>query len=265
MHPRPDAPSARIDFILLEPSHPGNVGAAARAIRVMGFSRLVLVSARGPALLGSPEARALASGAGDVLAAARCVQSLEDALAPVTLALALSAEGREFGPPPLEPRQACAELVRELAQAPAARVALVFGTERTGLTVEQAQRCQRLCAIPGAGDYRSLNLAQAVQVMAFVLREALAAVGEGADEVRPLARAPGDVPGAPATGAQLEALFAHLERALVAIEFIDPANPRKLMPRLRRLVSRARPAAEEVDLLRGICTRIERSIARSDP
>lgn len=262
MNPRPDAPAGRVDFILVEPTHPGNVGAAARAIRVMGFRRLVVVAPPDPAVLSHPQAIALASGADDVLAAARRCDSLEAALADVTLALGLSASGREFGPPPLPPREACTELVAELAANTGARVALVFGTERTGLSIAQLQLCQRLCAIPGADDYRSLNLAQAVQVMAFVMGEAIGASGLGS--LSAPGRAPGTPEGEPATGAQVEAMFDHLERALVGIDFLDPSHPKKLMPRLRRLFARTRLSTEEVDLLRGICTKIERAIGKDD-
>lgn len=262
MNPRPDAPAGRVDFILVEPTHPGNVGAAARAIRVMGFMRLVVVAPPDPAVLRHPQAIALASGADDVLAAARRCDSLEEALADTTLALAMSASGREFGPPPLPPRDACRELVAELCASERARVALVFGTERTGLSIAQLQLCQRLCAIPGAGDYRSLNLAQAVQVMAFVMGEAIGASGMAS--LSAPGRAPGTPEGVPASVAQVEALYAHLERALIGIDFLDPAHPKKLMPRLRRLFSRTRLSVEEVDLLRGICTKIERSIGKGD-
>jgi tRNA/rRNA methyltransferase len=141
----------------------------------------------------------------------------------------------------------------------------VFGTERTGLSIGQLQLCQRLCAIPGAGDYRSLNLAQAVQVMAFVLGEAIGtAAPDGQGGLAAPRRAPGTPEGEPATVAQVEAMYAHLERALVGIGFLDPAHPKKLMPRLRRLFARTRLSVEEVDLLRGICTKIERAIDRGD-
>ncbi len=265
MNPCPDAPARRVDFILVEPSHPGNVGAAARAIRVMGFSRLVVVAPADPVILCHPQAIALASAADDVLAAARRCESLEAALANTTLALALSASGREFGPAPVPPRPACAELVAELRASARARVALVFGTERTGLSIGQLQLCQRLCAIPGAGDYRSLNLAQAVQVMAFVMSEALGAgTADGGAWLSSPERAPGTPEGEPASGAEVEAMYAHLERALVRIGFLDPKHPKKLMPRLRRLFARTRLGVEEVDLLRGICTKIEQGIDRND-
>src|SRR5690554_5159923 len=157
MNPCPATPAGRVDFVLVEPSHPGNVGAAARAIKVMGFSRLVVVAPRDSAILQHPQAIALASGAGDVLASARRFETLEAALGAATLALSLIASGREFGPAPMPPRPACEELVRELDSSSQGRVALVFGTERTGLSIGQLLLCQRLCAIPGAGDYRSLN------------------------------------------------------------------------------------------------------------
>lgn len=265
MNPGPAAPARRVDFVLVDPSHPGNVGAAARAIRVMGFSRLVVVTPHDRAILEHPQAIAMASGADDVLAQARRCDSLEAALADVTLALGLSASGREFGPSPRPPRPACAELVRELHAGERTRVALVFGTERTGLSIGQLQLCQRLCSIPGADDYRSLNLAQAVQVMAFVMSEALGA-GTTDDGIGPSGprRAPGTPEGEPASGVQIEAMFAHLERALITIGFLDPAHPKKLMPRLRRLFARTRLGVEEVDLLRGICTKIERSSAKDE-
>src|SRR5690606_4809997 len=149
---------------------------------------------------------------------------------------------------------ACAELAGELHASARTRVALVFGTERTGLSVGQLQLCQRLCAIPGAGDYRSLNLAQAVQVMAFVMSEALAAgTGNGEAWLSSRRRAPGPREGEPASGARVGAMYAHLERALIGIGSLDPARPKKRMPRLRRLFARTRLAAQEVDLLRGIC------------
>src|SRR5690606_7863191 len=204
-------------------------------------------------------------GAGDVLATARRCETLEAALADATLALGLSASGREFGPAPMPPRPACEELVRELDSNSQGRVALVFGTERTGLSIGQLLLCQRLCAIPGAGDYRSLNLAQAVQVMAFVLSEALqGAAGPGGAAVAGPQRAPGTPEGVPASGAQVEAMFVHLERALVGIGSLDPAHPKSLMSRLRRLFSRTRLGVEEVALLRGICTKIERSSGKDD-
>lgn len=252
--------------MLVGTSHPGNVGAAARAMRAMGLRRLVLASPRDPRVCSHPEAIARASRADDVLAAARVVPSLSQALADSTLAIAVSAETREFGPPAQDP-QACVRVARdELAAHPSHRVSFVFGAERTGLSVDEVGLCQALCTIPGEDDYQSLNLAQAVQVVAWCLR-AQAAEPPGAS-LQP-ERAADAVSASPAlapdtsaprhaTQAQVEALFEHLERALVGIGFLDPRHPKKLMPRLRRLFSRARLEEEEVAILRGVCTRIEK-------
>ncbi|MFO1300772.1 MAG: TrmH family RNA methyltransferase [Burkholderiaceae bacterium] len=253
--------------MLVGTSHPGNVGAAARAMRARGLRRRG--GSRRPAIrrfAATPEAIARASRTDDVLATARVVPSLSQALADSTLAIAVSAETREFGPPAQDP-QACVRVARdELAAHPSHRVSFVFGAERTGLSIDEVGLCQALCTIPGEDDYQSLNLAQAVQVVAWCLR-AQAAEPQGAQ--RQPAR-PGDAvsasealePGAAAprhaTQAQVEALFEHLERVLVGIGFLDPRHPKKLMPRLRRLFSRARLEDEEVAILRGVCTRIEK-------
>jgi len=252
--------------VLVGTSHPGNVGAAARAMRAMGLRRLVLASPRDPQVGSHPEAVARASRADDVLAAARVVPSLSQALADSTLAIAVSAETREFGPPAQDP-QACVRVARdELAAHPSHRVSFVFGAERTGLSIDEVGLCQALCTIPGEDDYQSLNLAQAVQVVAWCLRAQAAELPAAPSQAaRPGDAAPGPealAPDAPAprhaTQAQVEALFEHLERALVGIGFLDPRHPKKLMPRLRRLFSRARLEEEEVAILRGVCTRIEK-------
>ncbi len=265
----------RVRFVLVRPSHPGNVGAAARAMRTMGFDELVLVAPRVELANRHPDALAFASGASDVLARCRVVGSLDEALAPVHLAVALSAGAREFAPP-AEPPEPMVEAVRAtIARDPAARVAIVFGNERTGLSLAEAQRCQRLCAIPGASDYRSLNVAQAVQLIAYLLRREFeraspwrcagepGTVGSSVPSVA----ADGQVPAGeetigvrerPATLAELAGMVAHVERALIRIGFLDPDSPKRLVPRIRRLVHRARPTREEVDIVRGVCTRIER-------
>jgi tRNA/rRNA methyltransferase len=249
----PDPPSlARVAFVLVGTSHPGNVGAAARAMRTMGLADLRLVSPRFDDVARRPEARAFASGATDVLDAAGRFEALADAIGDAALAIAVSAEPREFGPEPAPPEACAAEAIALLAAAPAHRVAFVFGAERTGLSIEAVQACGRLVGIPASPGRSSLNLAQAIQVVAYCLRRAA------------LDAAPGDA-GAYVAGAGLladqravQGLLEHLERALVAIGFLDPAHPKKLMPRLRRLVLRARLQPEEVDLLRGVCKRMER-------
>ena len=153
--------------MLVEPSHPGNVGAAARALKTMGFSRLVLVAPRVPHVQSDPEAIAMASGADDVLASAHVVPTLADALSGVHWSIALTARLREYGPPQLTPR-AAAGAARE--QAVHGEIALVFGNERTGLSNEDVERCSALAHIPANPAYSSLNLAQAVQVLAYELR-----------------------------------------------------------------------------------------------
>jgi tRNA/rRNA methyltransferase len=232
-------------FILVEPSHPGNVGAAARALKTMGFARLVLVAPRIADVKNEPEAVAMASGADDVLASAHVVDTLADALVGVRYSVALTARMREYGPPQLAPRALAAQAREHVRHGD---IALVFGNERTGLSNADVERCSMLAHIPANPAYSSLNLAQAVQVLAYELRLAfqggasgLAAVEEAGE------RAPSD---------DIEGMFAHLEEALVALDFLDPANPKKLMPRLRRMFARSGLEREEVNILRGIAKHI---------
>lgn len=224
-------------------------------MRVMGLGQLVVVEPRFPGVLSHPDAIAFASGAVDLLEAGREVGSLDEAIAEVSLAVAVSAEGREFGPQPQAP-EAIVDLIRaELALSQAHQVALVFGTERTGLSIVEVSRCQALLAIPTAPGYGSLNLAQAVQVVAFALAQG--ARHSMPDSALEAIQAPRH-----ASQQQVTALFEHLEQALIDIEFVDPRHPKKLMPRLRRLFARTRLESEEVDLLRGICTQIQKHSGR---
>jgi tRNA/rRNA methyltransferase len=229
----------RLRFVLVETSHPGNVGAAARAIKTMGFGRLVLVNPRFADATTQPEALAFASGAQDVLNAARIVGTIEEALQGCNFAAALSARLREFSPPVVMPRA----LADQLATDCALEAALVFGSERYGLPNEVVEKCNVLINIPANPGYSSLNLAQAVQVLAYECR--LAAIdGQRESKV--------GFHGEAADLAQIDGMYAHLEQALVEIGFLDPANPKKLMPRLRRLFSRTQLETEEVNILRGI-------------
>ena len=264
-------------FVLVEPSHPGNVGAAARALKTMGFSRLVLVSPRVPHVQSDPEAIAMASGADDVLASAHVVPTLADALSGVHWSIALTARQREYGPPQWTPR-AAASLARD--EALHGEIALVFGNERTGLSNEDVERCSALAHIPANPAYSSLNLAQAVQVLAYELR--MIYLTSGAEVNASASRAPqastGSAASAPSTGAaasaepagpraasdEIESMFAHLESALVALEFLDPANPKKLMSRLRRLFARSGLEREEVNIVRGIAKHILLKTGRKD-
>ncbi|TKC82702.1 RNA methyltransferase [Trinickia terrae] len=232
-------------FVLVEPSHPGNVGAAARALKTMGFSRLVLVAPRVAHVQSDPEAIAMASGADDVLASAHVVPTLADALTGVHWSIALTARLREYGPPQLAPRVAAQEAFRHATNGD---IALVFGNERTGLSNEDVERCSALAHIPANPAYSSLNLAQAIQVLTYELR--MAYLGEPGGE------APAGAGGPRASSDEIERMFVHLENALIALEFLDPANPKKLMSRLRRLFARSGLEREEVNIVRGIAKHI---------
>ena len=232
------APSDPTRFVLVDTSHPGNVGAAARALKVMGFGELVLVAPRQPDLARRQEAIARASGATDVLERTRVVATLAEALDGVTYACATAMTPRDFGPPTHAPR----ELFATLAAEPPARVAFVFGGERFGMSNDDVYRCHAVLSIPTHPDYGSLNLAQAVQLVAYDWRQA-----QGGFAVTPRTPAP-----AHADAAAVQGLLAHWERMLVEIGFLDPAAPKKLLPRLNRLFNRARLTVEEVHILRGI-------------
>lgn len=234
-------------FVLVEPSHPGNVGAAARALKTMGFSRLVLVAPRVPHVQSDPEAIAMASGADDVLASAHVVSTLGEALSGVHWSIALTARTREYGPPRLAPRAAAAHAC---TQVESGDIALVFGNERTGLANEHVEQCSALAHIPANPAYSSLNLAQAVQVLAYELRVAFL---EQASEP---AQQPAADTGTLAQSDEIERMYLHLENALIALDFLDPRNPKKLMPRLRRLFARTGLEREEVNILRGIAKHI---------
>lgn len=252
---------ARIAFVLVEPSHPGNVGAVARAMRTMGLSDLRLVSPRDAAVTRAPEAIARASGAASLLESARACASLAEAIADCALAVAVSAEPREFGPPPWPPERAAADALSVLAAAPGHRVAFVFGAERTGLSIESVQACGRMVSIPASPVHSSLNLAQAVQIVAYCLRRQALSDADAPAGPPPDDGDPHDGPLADQRA--IRGLVDHLQRTLATIGFLDPAHPKKLVPRMQRLVQRARLRAEEVDLLRGVCKQIERSRPRS--
>jgi len=237
----------RIRVVLVESTHPGNVGGVARAMKTMGLKRLVLVN---PSRYPSAEATARAAGADDVLYDAAMVDTLDEALAGCDWAVATSARPRSLGWPELDPRT-CAEAV--LGRAAVGEVALVFGRENSGLSNRELDRCQALVRIPTDPAFRSLNLAAAVQLLAWEIRVAAGAAGAG--EPSEADR--------PATVEELEGLYAHLERALVTIGYLDPDKPKKLMRRLRRLYARARLERAELDILRGILRAAERTAARA--
>ena len=245
----PRDPATR--FVLVHTSHAGNVGAAARAMKVMGFSELVLVAPRHADVLCREETVAMASGSADLLVRARIVPTLADALDGVTHALATAMTPRDFGPPVHAPRPYLAALAPRLV-AEGGRVAFVFGGERFGLANDDVRRCHACLSIPTAPGFGSLNLAQAVQLLAYEWRQALGAYPVVA---RTPAPRPAELPA-------VEAALAHWREALLAIGFLDPATPRRLLPRLRRLMLRAAPTVEEVAILRGIAGAVLRAAAR---
>lgn len=231
---------ARIRVVLCRPSHPGNIGAAARAMKNMGLSRLALVV---PRTFPDSEASARAAGADDILAAANVCASLDEALAGTTLAVALSARSRDLGPQPRTVREAVAEL---LASTASGEVALVFGNETSGLSNDELQRCHTAVTIPANPEFSSLNLGAAVQVLCYELR--LAAHGgqpPSAEQATPFASPL-------ATHDEIEGLYTHLEAVMTDTGFFNPAKPGRLLPKLRRLFGRARLEKDEVNILRGI-------------
>ena len=241
--PVPTAPPDPTRFVLVQPSHAGNVGAAARAMKVMGFADLVLVAPRFADVLQQPETVSRASGAAEILARARVVPTLAEALHGITWACATAMTPRDFGPPTFAPREHFQALARS-----GHRVAFVFGPERTGLANEDVYRCHACLSVPTDPAYGSLNLAQAVQLVAYDWRQALGG----------FAVAPRTPDAKMADAAAMDGLLAHWQHTLVAIGFLDPAAPKKLMPRLRRLLQRAQLTQEEVHILRGIARAVDR-------
>lgn len=225
---------ANIRIVLCEPHHAGNIGAAARAMKTMGLSRLVLVK---PENFPSNEATRRASRATDVLDAAQVCGTLKEALSGVALAVACSARTREMAVPAVDARGAAARLAEVAASQP---VALVFGNETFGLTTAQVNLCRMIATIPADPDYASLNLAAAVQVFAYELRLALLG-GARVQAARSLA-----------SHDELEGFYAHLESALIESGYLNPRQPKKLMQRLRRLYARAELEQEEINILRGM-------------
>ena len=243
----------RTRFILIHTSHAGNVGAAARAMKTMGFDDLVLVAPRWPNVLRKEETIQRASGALDVLENARIVETLDEALDGMSHLCATAMTPRDFGPPTRTPRAHFDlllknELLARDGQALEANiaqetgVAFLFGSERFGMANEDVYRCHVALSIPTNPQFGSLNLGAAIQVIAYEWRQALGGFGvEQATPERLLADA-----------GQVAGMLAHWEQALTAIGFLDPAAPKKLMPRLNQLFNRAQLGAEEIHILRGV-------------
>jgi tRNA (cytidine32/uridine32-2'-O)-methyltransferase len=246
---QPFAAAARIRIVLVGTQHPGNIGSAARAMKTMGLSRLVLVA---PERFPDREADALAAGARDLLDAARLHDTLAEAIADCGLVLGCTARSRRVPLPEQVPREAAASALAEAAAG--AEVALVFGRERTGLENEELQLCHGAVHIPSDPGYGSLNLAAAVQVLAYELRMAwLAGLAPA-----PAPEAPGHARGQPASHAELEGFFAQLADTLDAIDFHKGRAPESAMRKLRRVFLRARPDVREVRLLRGVLADAQR-------
>jgi len=236
-----------IRIVLVETSHPGNIGAAARAMMTMCLDRLLLVN---PQEFPHADASARASGATDILEHAQVVASLDEALAGCALVAGTSARNRALSPTALTPR----ECVRKLMAVPLDQdVAVVFGRERIGLTNEETDRCHYLIHIPANQDYGSLNLAAAVQVIAYELMLAREMSGILSASALPFA-----------TTEEMEGLYAHLEAAARDSGFLDPANPRHLMRRLRNLINRAQPDQSEVNILRGLLNALQQNRHRRE-
>ena len=240
----------KVTVVLVNTSHPGNIGATARAMKNMGLSRLTLVQ---PEQFPSGVAVGRAASAVDILEQARVVPSLEQAIEDCGLVIGASARSRRIPWPMLDPEQCARKILLEQEQN---RVALVFGREDSGLNNEELQLCHFHVQIPANKDYSSLNLAAAVLIICYELHKAALEPDPVADDQL------WDQPYA--TGDQVERFYEHLERMLVAIDFHDPENPRQLMQRMRRLFGRIRIDEMEMNILRGILTHIEYNIEKHE-
>jgi len=235
---------ANIRVVLSSTSHPGNIGAAARAMKTMGLSRLYLVN---PKVYPAAEATARASGADDVLTNTVLCPDLGEALSGCHLVIGASARSRSIPCPVINPAESARKVYAESEQG---EVAMLFGCERSGLSNAEIDRCQYLVQIPSNPDYGSLNLAAAVQIICYEIRVAHGKPGSVND-------APDY---APASNDEMERFYTHLEQTLIELDFLDPDNPRQLMRRLRRLYNRARPDENEVNILRGMLTAAQQGV-----
>lgn len=265
--------SLEIVFVLVGTTHSGNIGAAARAMKTMGFHVLRLVDTCSHR---SYDAIARASGANDVLEGAVSFDSLGDAIADCHVVIGTSARARQLSVPLQSLREICDDLARmQASDASGGRVAMVFGQERSGLSNESLDLCTRLLRIPCNPDFSSLNLGSAVQVVSYELSQALASLPLGHPVPGPgkwKAVYPGDMPidatvdhaQLPASSEDMHRFFEHLERVMIATGFLNPANPRQLRRRVRRYFERNRPENSEISILRGILTAVESSRTRPE-
>jgi len=235
---------ANIRVVLSSTSHPGNIGAAARAMKTMGLTRLHLVT---PKVFPAAEATARASGADDVLASAAVCSGIDEALSGCHLVIGASARSRSIPCPIINPAESARKVYAESEQG---EVAMLFGCERSGLSNAEIDRCQYLVQIPTNPDYGSLNLAAAVQIICYEMLVAHRLPGQVDDALDYL----------PARTDEMERFYQHLEQALIELDFLDPGNPRQLMRRLRRLYNRARPDENEVNILRGMLSAAQQGV-----
>jgi tRNA/rRNA methyltransferase len=244
----PSYPLDKVRIVLSHPSHPGNIGAVARAMKTMGLEALYLVN---PKVFPDKEAERRAAGAWEILNNAIVCASLDEALGGTVLAAAVTARPRDLSHEVFDARRGALELISHARQH---QVAVVFGTEMSGLTTSEVSKCHIIVHIPANPDYSSLNLASAVQVVTYELRMALpqlfsfpasACAGAGFDEI--------------------ERLYHHLERVAISSGFLDPREPKRLMQRIRRLFARARLEKEEVNVLRGILSACENHMRSCEP
>ena len=238
---------SKVRIVMVHTTHPGNIGAAARAMKNMGLSDLVLVA---PKIFPSGEANARASGADDILATARVVESLEDALSDRELVIGASARLRSITWPQMDPRAAAEKVIDS-----GLRTAILLGREHSGLTNEEMERCHFLLHIPSNPEYTSLNVASALQVIAyelFVRSQAGISVQVIPEDQRW------------ASGEAMESFYGHLQRILEEVGFLHPSkHEESILRRIRRIFNRAALEEQEVHLLRGILTRIQRRLAES--
>jgi len=263
---------ARVHWVLVNPSHPGNVGATARALKVTGFHQLWQVDsnqALAAQRLLDPQAIAMASGADDLLQKAHHAQSLDQALQPCLLSLAFTARPREFEPPRRSLQQGLNEALDLLRLYPEAPVAMVFGAERAGLTNDELMSCSRVCGLSVNPGFGSLNLSQAVQVVAYFLRHLVMqqgldeqAKGQGQGEGQGEGPWQGQGPslsGSPpalAPAASVQALYSTLQQLALASGYLDPKEPGRFRDRLQRLASRTQLLEDEAQLLQGLSREI---------
>lgn len=239
----------RVSIVLVNITHPGNIGAAARAMKTMGLTRLALVS---PKNFPSAEITARAAGADDVLASSAVFDTLKEAVADCGLVYATSARRRGIPWPVLEPSLAARNIAAHVGNG--AKAAIIFGRERTGLSNADMESCNGVIRIPTNPEFPSLNIASAVQLVCYELLCLTNETGEGR---------PAHLKATPqATAAEMEEFYEHLERALLDIGFMDPDRPRRLMHRLRRLFNRAQLDMNEYNILRGILAAAQRRAAK---